>query len=312
MRLSGWRLALVALPAACATPAHADEPLFGYIYTTDILPKGQKEVEQWSTLREGRSNGYFHVWQGRTELSYGLTNNFQLSAYFNYAYANVYHDGPDGTTTPPEVFAEYSAGPDEHFEHWRSEGLSLEGIYRFFSPYTTNGWGLALYVEPTVAPHTREVETRLILQRNFYDDRIVLSGNLTLAYEWRRLPGDPDADPTSPDFNTHWDKETDLNLGLGASYRFAPNWSIGAELLNERELAGLNPFDSSNRTNVAYYVGPNIHYGGKHFFATVTALAQLPWASDLTHEQPSAVIHGISNGDDFEKYRLRVKVGYFF
>jgi len=295
--------------AVCA-PAYADEPLFGYVYTTDVLPQGQREVEQWATLREGRANGEFHVWQGRTEFSYGVTNNFQLSAYLNYAHADVFHDAPDGTTLPPEIFAEYTTGPDDHFREWRSEGISVEGIYRFFSPYTTDGWGLALYVEPTIASNTRGLETRLLLQRNFADDRLVIAANLTLAYEWRRLPGDPSADPDSEEFLRHWDKETDVNLGLGVSYRFRPNWSIGGEFLNEREWAGLNPFDSSRRMNSVYYIGPNIHYGGEHFFATVTALAQVPWGTDFTDS--GAVIDGISNADDFENYRLRVKVGYYF
>jgi hypothetical protein len=234
-----------------------------------------------------------------------------MSVYLNYAHADVFHNAPDGATLPPEIFAEYSAGPDDHFRAWRSEGVSVEGIYRFFSPYTS-GFGLALYVEPTVAPNTRELESRLLFQKNFHDDRIVLAANLTVAQEWRRLPGDPTADPDSEDFLRHWDKETDVNLGLGASYRFRPNWSVGGEFLNEREWAGLNPFDSSNRTNVAYYIGPNIHYGGRHFFATATALAQLPWASDLTRSTPSAVIHGVSNADDFERCRLRIKFGYYF
>lgn len=29
-----------------ASPAKADEPLFGYVYTTDVLPKGKYEIEQ--------------------------------------------------------------------------------------------------------------------------------------------------------------------------------------------------------------------------------------------------------------------------
>src|ERR1700712_2035523 len=93
----------LALVGAVSTPALADEPLFGYIYTTDTLPKGQKEIEQWATLREGRSNGDFHLLQTRTEVSYGVTSNLQISGYVNTAYANVKNNGPDGTTLPPEV-----------------------------------------------------------------------------------------------------------------------------------------------------------------------------------------------------------------
>ena len=56
-------LLLAASVIAVPTAAEADEPLFGFIVTTDLLPKDQKEIEQWVTLREGRSNGDFHLIQ---------------------------------------------------------------------------------------------------------------------------------------------------------------------------------------------------------------------------------------------------------
>jgi hypothetical protein len=134
-----------------------------------------------------------------------------------------------------------------------------------------------------------------------------------VGYELRNLPGDPTLDPTDFDYNKHWDQETDINFGLGASYRFLPDWSLGAEFQNEREFAGLKPFGSGNATNVAYYVGPTLHYGGQRFFVTLNALFQLPWALDLAnHGADSLVVNGISNGDDFENFRVRLKVGFYF
>ena len=297
--------------SAVAPPARADEPLFGYIYATDTLPKGQKEVELWSTSREGRSQGDFHLWQQRTEFSYGVTDNVQLSAYLNLTHANVFQNTPGGDTVPPEVFADYAADPNARFSRWRSEGVSVEGLWRLRSPYT-HGLGVALYAEPTIAPNTRELELRLILQKNFMQDRLVFAGNATVGYEWRKIPGDPSADLASRNFVRHWDHETDLNLGLGASYRFRANWAAGLEFQNERELAGITPFEPTSRTNVAYYFGPNLHFGGEKFFATATFLAQLPWAQDHANPAPGLVVNGISNGDDFEKYRLRIKIGTYF
>jgi len=296
-----------------AAPASADEPLFGYIYTTDLLPKGQKEVEQWLTVREGRSKGSFHLLQARTELSYGVADNFQLSGYLNTAWAHANRNAADGTTVPPEVFADYQSDPGHPFTKFRFETVSLEGIYRFSSPYTAPV-GAAVYFEPSIGPRTRELEWRLILQKNFMQDRLVFAFNTTLGYEWRKLHGDPDADPASVDFRTHWDKETDVNFGLAGSYRFTSNWSLGAELQNEREWAKLNPFKARNRINQAWYSGPTLHYGGRHFFATVTTLFQLPLGHDYAESDPTqdAVIHGINNADDFEKYRFRFKLGYYF
>jgi hypothetical protein len=171
-----------------------------------------------------------------------------------------------------------------------------------------------LYFEPTIGPRMRELETRLILQKNFVDDRLVFAFNATLAYEWRRLHGDPEADPASDEYRTHWDKETDVNFGLAGSYRFVPNWSFGAEVQNEREWGGLNPFNAGNRTNQAWYAGPTVHYGGKKGFATLTTLIQLPVAHDYAEKDNSidAVINGLSNADDFENFRVRLKVGFYF
>ena len=45
--------------------AQASEPLFGYLYTTDILPKGRWELEQLITDREGQAHEddrYDPVW----------------------------------------------------------------------------------------------------------------------------------------------------------------------------------------------------------------------------------------------------------
>jgi hypothetical protein len=307
------RLLIAAAALGIPAAAHADEPLFGFVYTTDLLPKGRSEAEQWITLREGRANGDFHLVQTRTELSHGVTNDLQLSGYLDLAYANVKNNGPDGTTIPPEVFADYEADPDQRFTKTRLQDVSVEAIYRFSSPYKSP-IGAALYVEPSIGPRTRELETKLILQKNFIDDRLVFAFNATLAYEWRKLHADPEAEPGSIEARDHWDKETDVNFGLAGSYRFARNWSAGAEVQNEREWAGLNPFNADKRINQAWYAGPTIHYGGQKFFATFTTLFQLRLGHDYAEKDNAidAVIHGLNNADDFESYRFRLKLGYFF
>ncbi len=305
-------LAALGMAVAGSTAAHADEPLFGYIYTTDLLPKGKAEIEQWTTLREGRSQGEFHVIQSRTEVSFGVTSNLQISGYANFDWTHVNRNAPDGSTAAPEVYADYNVDSSRPYTKTRFESVSAEAIYRFSSPYTS-AIGAAIYVEPSIGPNTKELEVRLILQKNFMDDKLVFAFNATLGYEWRRLHGDPEADPASIDFVSHIDKETDINFGLAASYRFARGWSFGPEVQNEREFAGLNPFRSDQRTNLAWYAGPTLHYGGRHFFATLTTLFQLPLAKDYANPPAETfVVHGITNGDDFEKYRFRLKLGYYF
>ena len=302
----------LALFLLIGAAARADEPLFGFVYTTDLLPKGQKEIEQWVTLREGRSQGDFHLLQTRTEVSYGLRDNLQVSGYLNLAWTDAYRNTPRGDTAPPEVFADYHFNPDKRFDHARLESVSAEALYRVASPYTAPV-GVAVYVEPSLGPRTVELESRLILQKNFMDDRLVFAANATVGFELRRLHADPDAAVGSVERTDHWDRETDVNYGVAGSYRFRPNWSAGLELQNERELAGFNPFLADHRTNYAWYTGPTLHYAARHIFVTGTVLFQLPWARDFANSGPdSVVVHGISNGDDFENLRFRLKAGYYF
>jgi hypothetical protein len=223
----------------------------------------------------------------------------------------AFHDGLDGATFAPESFADYQYGPDDHFNKSRFQGFSFEGIYRILSPYI-DPVGLAVYVEPTIGKDLRELESRVILQKNFLDDRLVLASNVTVEQEWRHMKADPTADPDSADFNAHWDKESDINFGVGASYRFMPKWSAGFEVEHEREYAGFS-LDAKDRTNAGTYIGPNIHYGGEKFFVTATFLRQIGGAKDYANSGVDSFVSGGRNyADDFEKERLRIKAGFYF
>jgi len=79
--------------------------------------------------------------------------------------------------------------------------------------------------------------------------------------------------------------------------------------MNERELNSLN---FTHEINSAYYVGPTIHYAGSHFFITATFIEQLPWATMHSDTLPGAIVGGRDYDNDFEKYRVRVKFGWYF
>jgi len=172
IRRAALLAALGALALASLGPVQAEESQFGYAYTTDLLPKGAKELEQWATWRHQKISGYFDQIDARTEFEYGLADNLQTAIYANYAWSRAYHNGPFGATTPPEPFSYDIPGPDEHYSATRFVGVSGEIIYRALSPYT-DALGVAFYEEPTVGPGFYELETKLILQKNFLDDRLI-------------------------------------------------------------------------------------------------------------------------------------------
>jgi len=297
-----WFFALLVVMAA-APAALADEPLFGFAYTTDLLPKGTFELTQWSTTRLVKHPaGNFWLQENRTEEEFGLSDKLQLAFYQTYDWTAAFHNGPFGVTTPAEPFSYDQPGPDDRYRASRFIGVSSEVIYRLLSPYT-HAIGLAVYEEPTFGPGFIESESKVIVQKNFRDDRLVMVGNFTYAPEWRWLP--QDSDPS----RTTLQEETDININVGATYRFVPNWSLGAELFNEREF---NSYDFTHLSNSGYYLGPSLHFGGRHFYTTAGLYIQMPWAS--THEDtvPGGVFDGRIIDNDFEKYRVRIKAGWYF
>ena len=151
------------------------------------------------------------------------------------------------------------------------------------------------------APLSSKRRPYIILQKNFLDDTLTLGLNFTYAPELRYLADTPGGAKS-------WQEETDVNLDFGASYRFIENWSAGFEFLNEREF---NSYDFTQATNNGYFIGPSVHYGGKGFFVTAVFLTQLPWATVNQATVPGAVVNGYDFDNDFEKYRLRVKVGFY-
>ena len=78
----------IVATSMAARPAHAGEALFGYLYTTEVMPAGAIEVEQWVTDKIGQENGHFNELQLRTEIEFGVTDRFQVAGYLNTKYEN--------------------------------------------------------------------------------------------------------------------------------------------------------------------------------------------------------------------------------
>ena len=60
--------------------------LLAFIYTADLMPKGKSEFEQRMTGQEGQSKGIYLGVLMRSELEYGITDDFQIAGYLNYSY----------------------------------------------------------------------------------------------------------------------------------------------------------------------------------------------------------------------------------
>jgi len=308
VRRSARRAALVAVAAAAlaaAYPASAGESPFGYVYTTDTHPQGKAEFEQWATLRTGKPHGDYNLWQLREEIEVGVTNDFQLSGYFNWSSVNAFRDQADRTTGGPYVPEDIDTS--KRYSATRFDTVSVEGIYRLLSPYK-DIMGLALYVEPSYGPARREVETKLLLHKNFLDDRLVVASNITFAWEWEHKDGDPTKAADDPESGSRWEKEQEIEFTLGASYLFAPNWAGGLEFRNHNVFSG---FSLGNPEFAAFFAGPTVHYTTDGWWATLTVLPQLPIGRAYNDEAKQNFVHGrIYN--DHEAMEVRFRAGVEF
>lgn len=298
MHMWGRWIAVVAatcLGMGLSASAHAGESPFGWIYTADVHPPGTLEYEHHSFLQRGQVGGDYDYLINREELEYGVSNKFQLAGYFNWSYVNAYRNEPDGSTGGPGTDLGMNDNPFGRYRKTRFDSVSLEAIYQILNPLT-DPIGLALYAEPTVGPDTRELELRLIVQKNFLDDRLILAGNLMAEIEREKT-------------KTKLEKATMVDLVFGASYRFADRWSLGLEARNHREFEG---YGLGNKEHSAWFIGPNLHYASQHWWITAAWRHQLPVVQAFTQDQRDVVDGDRIYGGEHARNEFMLKVGIPF
>jgi uncharacterized protein DUF6662 len=278
-------------------------------HTTDYLPRGKAEIEQWITDRKGQAHGHFHQVEMRTEFEYGLTDDLQTSLYINYTYQNANANSVNHLTEGIDIINTHNPSLPLNAAHF--DGFSWETIYRVLSPYK-DPLGLAFYVEPEIGPREQSIELRTIVQKNFLDDRLVFAGNLWLEFERERTTNlDTGSGPDWVPQSGAKERATMLELDLGVSYRFAPNWAVGLEFRNHNEYGGYSLLHR-DQDHTAFFLGPNIHYANERFFATLTILPQLG-AIAFTPDQKAQIFRGRIYGDEHTRIDgIRLKIGVVF
>ncbi len=286
----------VFLLSSVAATAQAGESSFGWIYTADIQPKGKFELEQKAWLQHRQAQGQYDNVLLQTELEYGVTDNYQAALYLNNRIVNAKNNNFDGTTGGPGT--DIPAGNDPYASRHRShlESVSVENIYRVMNPLT-DPIGLALYVEPEIGPDVLELETRVIVQKNYLDDRLIVAGNL-MAKSEREEGADNEIERASA-----------LDTSVGFSYRFVDNWSAGLEYRNHQEFLG---YHFSDREHSAHFIGPNVHYAAKNWWVTAAWRHQLPMVQTFSDDQKDVVQGNRIYGDEHARDEFMLKVGVPF
>ncbi len=245
-------LPLAVLIAAVASThrASAGENTFGYVYGADTEARGEAEVYQWITSRLGKSGGTYEAWDFNTEFEYGITDRLQVSFYLNAARHRI--DGVPGLANQ---------------DRFAFRGVQASLKYRLASP-DHGGLGVALYVEPGYSRVDRvggdqtreqELETKLLLEKQFLGGRVIWAGNATVELEREREQQD-------------WSDELGLDFSHGLAVRVGAKWFAGLEnsWRVEHTPARLNAAARS-----AVFLGPSLHYDDERWWFTLAVLPQI-------------------------------------
>jgi hypothetical protein len=277
----------------------AGEGNFGWIYTLDLQPKGKVEFEERLQMNNGQASGSYQTWYSRTELEYGVTDDFQIAGYLNSYKVTAKNNylNPDvcGDNTPctagsgvPQSVTNSGA---TSYSKTGIDGGSLEAIYRITDPITSPV-GVGVYFEPTLGRNANALEYRLLLQSNFIDDRLILAANVIAEQEQLKSNG-------------FLLQESQLDLLIGASYRFMPKLSAGVEARFHNDFYG---YMWQSPTQNAIFAGPNIHYAEKDWWVTAAWRAQL--SGGTCHNSGAGDCWGNKVWDSHTQNEFIVKVGF--
>lgn len=289
---------LVLALGFAASAAYADESLFGSLRGAETLPQGAMEFVQHVTHRSDKGQGTYSAVDTKTELEYGLTNRLTGALYLKGQSINTDGLQIDG----------YLPGPMSY--GLRSSGLEGSLKYNFLSP-AKDDFGLAAYFSTAYSwldPHSGQnkekltFETELLAQKYFLDGELIWVGNLGMEATMAQRGAIANL-PEGFDWPTTPEMEIGFKVGTGLSYRIAPNWFVGGEILFESEYE-----TEVGRERWSIQGGPTIHYGSKKWWATVSYLPQLRGGGEMYAGQTDASLHLIEK----TKQEVRLKVGYNF
>jgi hypothetical protein len=240
-KYAAFAFVLLSWVVAWAPDLEASQRRFTFVYESTTSSKGEVELENWATWKNGRESG--NQVEFRHEIEYGVTDRFQASLYVANWEVN-----------------DSKAGGDEG-AHAAFQDSAVELIYGLSNP-VKDILGSALYGEFKAGPKHFELEGKLILQKNF--GPIVVAYNAILESEWE---GEEDG--------LYNEQKGAFEQSFGVSYQFNPYFLVGGELLHEIEFP-----EWSDANDSIVYIGPNASLRYKRFWLTTTILLQVMGISD--------------------------------
>lgn len=222
----------------------AQDRLFTYTYQSNVLNRGQKELEVWTTLKTGRTD-FYNAFNHRLEFEVGLGGNVQTSFYLNYGYSK-------GIETDIGVQSLVSDNSYSFSNEWK---------WKLSDP-VVDPIGTALYFEYGLGTDETELEAKLILDKQIGKSTHAL--NLVGEYEVER-----EFETNGNLIDVKSEGEYKLELNYGYSYKLNKNLSLGLEVMNQ------NTISEGNWEYSTLSAGPALSYNFQGFWVNFTCLPQL-------------------------------------
>lgn len=224
----------------------AQDRVFNYTYQSNILNKGVKEIEVWTSVNTGKKD-YFREIENRVEYEIGLGSNLQMSFYLN-SKQKAFFDNISGEIVmdPTEI------------------SISNEWKYKFSDP-VANKIGFAGYGEITVATDELEIELKAIFDKKIGNTLHAL--NLVFEHE---------SETTTVEGKMKTNQAIKYDVNYGASYTLSNKWNLGGELLYRNIYANVDRSVQS-----AIFAGPCIEYHVDNFWINLSYSPQIAGLRNL-------------------------------
>ncbi|HEY0580324.1 MAG TPA: hypothetical protein VGC75_06425 [Candidatus Nitrosocosmicus sp.] len=174
---------------------------FGYTYTTNILPKGNIDLELWHTSRFGHDNQFYHGMDQRMEFELGLGKNVQTAFYFNRYQTSASNSLNEIT---------------QHTEF----GISNEWKWKLSDP-SLNKVGTSLYAEWGLKGDEAELEAKLIFDKNIGKNLFAFNIVYEREYEFERKNNKNEVNLSQSPvlFDLAYMRQISIPFGIGIEFR---------------------------------------------------------------------------------------------
>ncbi|MDQ6609354.1 MAG: hypothetical protein M3Y85_06000 [Bacteroidota bacterium] len=263
-----------------STTSIAQDRLFAYTYQTNVLNKGDFDLEFQNTLLTGKKGKYSPYVFGqslkqRLEFEVGLGRNVQTAFYFN---SEVSHSAD---TTSTAINQELKVS------------FSNEWKWKLSDP-VANKIGFGLYGEVEFGGSNVEFEGKLLFDKQLPKD--LFAFNIAGKYEIEK-----EVSRTNNVTKAVWTHNSPIELYFGYLHHVSKEISFGMEARNNNAIT-----KEDGWINSIVFAGPAFHATIGKCFVNVTAFPQ------LTNLRKTAAAPGNRDYDNFEKLEVRIHLGYDF